>query len=262
MGDTIRISKPHAAEELPTGAPRWVSAAATHVGKVRKLNEDALLDRPQIGLWAVADGVGGASAGDWASALTVQELGLVAHPSTASAFLAEVCDRLRNVNAALRQQAESGGHRAIATTVVALLLFDQHFACAWAGDSRLYLLRERDLRQLSRDHSEVQELVDQGVLAPADARHHPRGNIVTRAIGAHEQLDLEIVHGRAHENDVFLLCSDGLTKTVEDAEIAALLEQPVERAVEAMIAAALAGGAPYNVTVVAIKLLAAGGGHG
>jgi len=237
------------------GGLRWVSAAATHVGKVRKLNEDALLEYPQIGLWAVADGVGGASFGDWASSFTVQALGRVAKPETMSSFLAEVDDRLRAINGALRQQAEAGAHQAIATTIVALLFFEEDFACAWAGDSRLYLLRDGWLAQVNRDHSEVQEMVDRGVLDPAAARHHPRGNVVTRAVGAFEKLDLEMTQDRLCEGDIFLLCSDGLTKTMEDAEIADALKAPIDEAVDGMIETALKRGAPDNVTVVAVQVL-------
>jgi serine/threonine protein phosphatase PrpC len=239
----------------------WVSASATHVGKVRKLNEDALLEYPQIGLWAVADGVGGASAGDWASAFTVQSLGRTAKPETMASFVAEISVRLGTINDALREQAESAARQAIATTVVALLFFDQKFACAWAGDSRLYLFRQGRLRQVNHDHSEVQEMVDRGLLGPAEARHHPLGNIVTRAVGAFEKLDLEVVEDQLLADDIFLLCSDGLTKTAEDAEIAALLSQPIEEAVSALITLALDRGAPDNVTVITVKVLGADDGR-
>jgi serine/threonine protein phosphatase PrpC len=253
---TIRLNTNAAAESTPRSLP-WVSASASNVGKVRKVNEDALLESPQIGLWAVADGVGGASAGDWASAFTVQALGRIAKPMTMSGFLAEVYDQLGAINGALRQQAEAGAHAAIATTIVALMFFEQNFACVWAGDSRLYLLRNGHFRQVNRDHSEVQEMVDQGILRPAEARHHPRGNVVTRAVGAYEKLELEMTQDIFCEGDVFLLCSDGLTKTMEDDEVAVVLDQPVDQAVQKLIQTALDRGAPDNVTVIAIKVLEA-----
>jgi serine/threonine protein phosphatase PrpC len=236
---------------------RWISASSTHVGKIRKLNEDALLEAPQIGLWAVADGVGGANAGDLASSLTVQALSRVTKPETMSGFLAEIYDRLGAVNGDLRRQAEARSFSAIATTIVTLLFVEQHFACAWAGDSRLYLKRGDQFRQVNHDHSEVQELVDQGVIGPAEARHHPRGNVVTRAVGAFDRLDLEMTHDWLREGDIFLLCSDGLSKTAEDDEIAALLEPPIDEAVAALIELALARGGPDNVTIVAVQLLRA-----
>jgi serine/threonine-protein phosphatase Stp1 len=246
------------APAAPPAPLRWVSAAATHVGRVRKVNEDALLDRPQIGLWAVADGVGGASAGDRASSLIAENLGSIVDPATAPAFLAAVCDRLRDTNDALRQEA-AASNAIIASTVVALLFFRQHYACAWAGDSRLYRMRDGRFEQISRDHSEVQELVDSGVIDAAAARHHPHANIVTRAVGAADQLEIEVVHNQLFDGDVFLLCSDGLTKTLEDHEIAQRLQQPIEQAVAALIDAALERGAPDNVTVVAVKVQSASG---
>lgn len=253
MEDTIRRSL--AAKPSPIPGFRFASAAATHVGKVRKVNEDAYLERPDLGLWAVADGVGGASAGDRASGLVVEALGRVRQPTAAAAFLAEVRDKLQQVNGQLQHEAQACG-RLSASTVVALLVFGQHFACTWAGDSRLYVLRDYRLHQVSRDHSEVQELVDQGVLTAEQARSHPRANVVTRAVGAHEKLVLDMMQDRVRHDDVFLLCSDGLTKMLEDGEIAAILsDRPVEMSVEMLVDAALKRGATDNVTVVGVQLL-------
>jgi serine/threonine protein phosphatase PrpC len=253
MEDTVR----HSLAPRPLAPPgfRFASAAVTDVGKVRKVNEDAFLDRPDLGLWAVADGVGGASQGDRASRLVVEALGRVHPPKAAAAFLAEACDNLKAVNGQLQQEAQ-GGQRLSASTVVALLVFGQHFACAWAGDSRLYLMRDYRLRQVSRDHSEVQEMVDHGMLTAEEARTHPRANVVTRAVGAHETLQIEKVQDRVRHDDVFLLCSDGLTKMVEDREIAALLgaDRPIEMSVEMLIGKALERGATDNVTVVGVQL--------
>jgi serine/threonine protein phosphatase PrpC len=231
----------------------WVSAAATHVGKVRSLNEDALLDNPEIGLWAVADGVGGASAGDRASSLIVERLAQIGSPSSGSGFLGEVCAELRGVNEILRR--EGAGQRTIASTVVVLLFFQHHFACAWAGDSRLYLRRDGTLRQISHDHSQVQQLVDEGSLTPEAARRHPLGNVISRAVGADDTLELSIVHERMYENDVFLLCSDGLTKTLDDDRIARLLEQPVAAAAGTLVRETLEYGAPDNVSVVVVQVV-------
>jgi serine/threonine protein phosphatase PrpC len=249
----IRVEGPPAG---PPNSLRWISAASTHVGKARKINEDAALDYSPLGLWAVADGVGGAAAGDWASACVVEALRRLDTPASALGFLGAVNEALQSVNSDLRRRAEASGTM-IATTVVALLFFQRHFACLWSGDSRLYLLRDSRLRQISRDHSEVQELVDAGVISPSQARYHPRGNVVTRAIGAQDILDAETVHEPLRESDVFLLCSDGLTKTMDGNEIAVALAQPIDRAVDALIQTTLDRGAPDNVTVVAVKVLPA-----
>jgi serine/threonine protein phosphatase PrpC len=263
MEDTVRHSL--APRPEPMSGFRFASAAVTHVGKVRKVNEDAFLERPDLGLWAVADGVGGASQGDRASRLVVEALERVHRPTAAAAFLTEVCDQLKAVNTQLqREMTQNGGHRLSASTVVALLVFGQHFACAWAGDSRLYLMRDFRLRQISRDHSEVQEMVDHGVITPEQARTHPRANVVTRAVGAHETLALDMVQDRVRHDDVFLLCSDGLTKTLADREIAAMLgaDRPIEISVEMLVDATLERGATDNVTVVGLQLLSTAVGDG
>jgi len=262
MEDTVR----HSIAPRPSAPPgfRFASAAVTHVGKVRKVNEDAFLKRPDLGLWAVADGVGGASQGDRASRLVVEALGRVHHPVGAAAFLAEVCEQLKSVNSQLQQEAAAQGGGTSASTVVALLVFGQHFACAWAGDSRLYLLRDYRLHQISRDHSAVQEMVDRGLLTAEQARTHPHANVVTRAVGAHDTLAVDMVQDRLRRDDIFLLCSDGLTKMLEDREIATLLggDRPIESSVEMLLDAALDRGATDNVTVVGIQLVATADGNG
>jgi serine/threonine protein phosphatase PrpC len=255
MEDSTKVPGAQVSSDESLGVSRWISASSTHVGNVRKVNEDAFFEHPEIGLWAVADGVGGASAGDRASALIVEALGSVRKPDTAATLLTDVRDRLHAVNETLYREAPYMPRGLIASTVVILMFFQRHYACAWAGDSRLYLLRERHLRQVSRDHSQVQELVDQGVLSPELARHDSRGNVITRAVGADEKLELDVVHEHYLPNDVFLLCSDGLTKALGDDEIIALLDLPTTSAAEALIAASLDHGAPDNVTAVVVRIL-------
>jgi serine/threonine protein phosphatase PrpC len=234
---------------------QFVSGAATHVGCVRKLNEDAYLDRADLQLWAVADGMGGHDAGDLASQTTIAALDRIAAPDSAPAFLSAVKSALGTANTDLRQEAaRRGPGRIVATTVVALLAFDEHYACVWAGDSRLYLMRDEQLLQVSRDHSHVQELVETHRLSPEEARHHPYSNVVTRAVGATDDLELETAHDRLCDGDFFLLCSDGLCKAVEDDEIRAILmRESLFDAPHALIESALARRASDNVTVVAVQ---------
>ncbi len=238
-----------------------VSGAATHVGCVRKLNEDSYLDRADLGLWAVADGMGGHDAGDHASQLAVAALGQVPPPTSAPAFLSSVKSALQSANVELRSEAAGRGPgRIIATTVVTLLAYGQHYACVWAGDSRLYRLRDEMLQQISRDHSHVQEMIDVQLLSPQEARNHPYSNVVTRAVGATDELELETCHDRLRPGDLFLLCSDGLTKEVEDDEIRAILmRESLFDAPYALIESAIAHGASDNVTVVAVQCRAADG---
>ena len=229
----------------------------TDGGAVRKHNEDNMLSRPDIGLWAVADGAGGHDSGEVASGMIVDELARLPAHLSSSELLSEVRLTLNRVHTALRAQAaQRGGHSMIASTFVALIIRDRHFACLWAGDSRAYLLRGGVLQQISRDHSLVQELVDGGNLAPEDAEHHPHANVITRAVGSDcETLELDKVIGQIEPGDRFLLCSDGLSKTLSDAEIASLLGAPDGvPPPELLVAAALAHRVNDNVTAVVVEV--------
>lgn len=234
------------------GAFKFLSVGRTHAGCVRALNEDAFLNRADIGLWAVADGMGGHEGGEVASAAVVEALGGVANFSSAYAFRDAVADALNKTNAQLSALAAERG--TMGATVVALLAHENHYACLWAGDSRAYFYRNGALKRLTRDHSLVQEMVDAGALSEERARAHPRANVITRAVGARENLDLESVFGNLQSGDRFLLCSDGLTGVVTDREIAnVMIRAPLEAAAERLLESALARGAPDNVTLVLIS---------
>lgn len=233
---------------------RFQSWAVSHPGSVRTHNEDAFVDRPDIGLWAVADGAGGHDAGEVASGMLKAALESIPAGLSASELLAQVRLRVADVHQDLRDQAEARGPRSIiASTLVVLLARDGHFACLWAGDARAYVLRNGSIAQVTRDHSLVQELVDAGTITAEEAEGHPRANVITRAVGAAEALELDKVSNRLAAGDRFLLCSDGLNKTLSDAELGALLGGPDPG--ETLIEAALARRATDNVTVVAVEAL-------
>ena len=237
------------------GTVRYLSTARSDRGKVRSINEDAFLDRPDLGLWVVADGMGGHDAGDLASGIVVEELGKVAPNRSGAALMAEVKARIRTANQRLRLEAQQRGpNSVIATTVVGLIIIDGFFACFWAGDSRLYLLRGGRLAQLTRDHSYVQELVDEGALNPEQAERHPHANVVTRAVGAEDDVELELKQGRLHPDDLFLLCTDGLFKPVAAQHICDILRtESFDRVADALVQAALENGGADNITAVVVK---------
>jgi len=232
------------------------SAAATHVGRVRKHNEDSYLVRPEIGLWVVADGMGGHQAGDFASQSIVEALQQIADPVDGVHFLNQVRAQLADVNDRLLSEAAARGNGAvIGSTVVVFLTFGRYFACVWAGDSRLYRLRQGAFEQISRDHSQVQEMVDAGILAPELAESHPLGNVITRAVGVSPALELDKVSDQLMTGDTFLLCSDGLSKTANEPEIARILQETeLADAPQRLVEAALQGGGSDNVTVIAIRV--------
>jgi serine/threonine protein phosphatase Stp1 len=235
-------------------ATRFRSAGKTDPGAKRSHNEDAYVDRPDAGLWVVADGAGGHEAGEVASGMIRDALSAIPDGMPAGRMLGEVRQRLALVHDALREGgAKKGG--TIASTVVVLIVRGGHFACLWAGDSRLYRLRGATLEQVTRDHSLVQELVDAGVVRPEDAETHPRANVITRAVGAGDDgLEIDKCTDRVLPGDRFLLCSDGLSKSLPVSEIATLLAVPdAALAPELLIAAALARHASDNVTAVAVE---------
>jgi len=237
---------------------RFRSVACTHPGRVRKLNEDACLDRPEAGLWAVADGMGGHNAGDVASAAVIDSLARVSEFGSAYAFRRGVRSALVAANNQLQQMADEDLLGPIGATVVTLLAHRGHYACIWAGDSRAYHQRAGVFTRITRDHSLVQELVDVGELDGEQARAHRSANVVTRAVGAQARLDLDGVHGRIEVGDRFLLCSDGLAAVLDDAELASHMRADTIAATAlSLMRAALETGAPDNVTFVLIEAEAA-----
>lgn len=235
------------------------SWGTSHPGMKRKHNEDAYVDRPDLGVWAVADGAGGHDAGEVASGMIRESLEAIPHGLSASELLAELRMRIEETHKALRAEAQRRGPDVIiASTVVVMLARNEHFACLWAGDSRAYLLRDGVLQQITRDHSLVQELVESGVIRPEDAEHHPRANVITRAVGAEvDEFALDKVSGRIQVGDRFLLCSDGLCKTVPESELTELLADDAGVPLpQSLIAAALALNASDNVTAVVVEATA------
>jgi protein phosphatase len=235
---------------------RWISSAASDVGRVRQVNEDAYLNRPDVGLWAVADGMGGHDAGDVASGVVVQALKAMPPPVFLGRAVLDLCACLAEANRELKEQASLLGKSIIGSTVAALLAVRATYALVWAGDSRIYRLRRGSLRCLSRDHSQVEDLIEQGLLAREAATLHPAANIVTRAVGAEGELEVDIQTHRARDGDRLLLCTDGLTKEISESEIAATLAgQTAEEGAHALVRCACNRGARDNVTVVVVDCL-------
>ena len=238
-------------------AGRFRSWGATHCGTVRDHNEDGFVNRPDLGLWSVADGAGGHQSGEVASKMVVDALETCPPNLSAADLLNEVRSRIEGAHAALRAEGNRRGNGAVlATTVVAVMARDDHFACLWAGDSRIYLLRGGQLAQISRDHSLVQEMVDSGALSPEDAINHPHANVITRAIGADiEPLELEKRSGELLRGDRLMLCSDGLCKTLDDTALAVIMAADEDAIAERLVLAALAAKATDNVTAVVIEVV-------
>jgi protein phosphatase len=232
----------------------WSSASRTHVGMVRKLNEDACLELAARGIWAVADGMGGHAAGDLASRMVVNSLAGIPAPTSLGSLVSEVHPRLQAVNRALSDEASRRREQVIGSTVVVLLAYGDHVVAMWAGDSRAYRYRDGELKQLTRDHSQIEELIGQGLLTREQAERYPASNVITRAVGVSQDIELDSEMFEVQDGDIFLLCSDGLYNEVNDREIReSLAVGSCQHACELLVDRALSRGARDNVSVVVIR---------
>lgn len=244
------------------------SAGLTDPGKVRQGNEDAFIADDVLGLYAVADGVGGLQAGEEASCAVINALrdsitSLRSGADTTPPFGISRDDRqearaLRHAIVLANQRLlervrQSPGLRGMGSTVTAMVVRDDHASLAHVGDSRAYRLRGAKLTQLTRDHSLVAEQVRAGKISAADARRSPHRNVITRAVGIEQDIETDIANEAVRPGDRYLLCSDGLTDMLPDSEIAGILRERGPRdAVQALIDAANRNGGKDNITAVVI----------
>lgn len=231
---------------------RFSASPQTHEGRVRAVNEDSLITRSDIGLWAVADGMGGHENGQWASRTVVEALAEIAATGEFESDLAGARDALGAANDRIRQEAEARGNR-MGSTVVLLMADGHRYACAWVGDSRAYRLRDRKLERLTRDHTQVQDMIDRGILKEEEAAGHPMSHVLSRAVGVEEVLKVDVVSDDLRTHDVFLLCSDGLSGVVSPEEIEAhLLASDPATAARNLLELTLSRNAPDNVTIITV----------
>ena len=228
----------------------------THVGLRRKVNEDSIAVRTDRGLWAVADGMGGHDAGDVASATVTEALMKLPIVYSLDALAEAAVAALKTVNQKLIDLAQSTNEsRTIGSTVVGLAIAGRQFRCFWAGDSRAYRVRDRQIERLTRDHSLVQDLVNAGMMNPQEAETHPNSNVITRAVGVVEDLRVEVVSGEVMPGDQYLLASDGLTRLVGDEELVTeLLTQRAAEAADRLIEIVLSRGAPDNISIIIVDV--------
>lgn len=233
-------------------------AALSDRGRVRQQNEDSIGAFPEFGLWVVADGMGGHAAGDVASRIIIEEMGSLGVPISAQDQRARVQERLARAHHRILNHSRDSGLGGAGSTVAALLLHGSELACIWAGDSRIYLMREGRLTPLTRDHSEVALMVAAGTLTEDEARIAPRRNVITRAIGIGQTAQPDTASGVIKDGDRLLLCSDGLTEHLSDAEIAGFVGRGLSAAgvAEALIAETLQRGARDNVSVIVVDCIA------
>jgi serine/threonine protein phosphatase PrpC len=229
----------------------WNSYAQTHIGKVRKINQDAYLDLFGQHLWLVADGMGGHEAGELASAAIVDALQSFRQEKWLGASVAKLYRKLLGVNRMLVDAAVENGQDSVVGSTVAILLASRHQGvCLWSGDSRVYLHRRGRLRQLTRDHNYAAQMLAEGY-SGEEAEGNPYAQVLTHAVGADPALFLEAQIHEIRPGDIYLLCSDGLNKEVGDSEIETVLNSvALERALPELLNRCLARGARDNTTIV------------
>lgn len=234
----------------------WEVSALTDAGRRRSHNEDAILERAGDGIFVVADGMGGHAAGDVASRMLVDAVARIDADLSFPGLIDRFEDAIIAVNREIRAHSdEHFNGKTMGCTLVSMLATADTGVCLWAGDSRLYRIRDGEMEQISRDHDPLEEMVESGALTPEEADEHPDSSVITRAVGGDARICLDIVAFDVRPEDVYLLCSDGLYREVRRDEISQILgnEEPADRTAERLLQLALDRGARDNVSIIVAR---------
>jgi serine/threonine protein phosphatase Stp1 len=223
----------------------------THQGCVRSANEDSLVHRIGDQVWAVADGMGGHKNGKYASNKLAENIEAVAVPDDLSGACGAIVDAIHSANDHIFAESQTLGEQ-MGSTIVTLVIREREFAVLWAGDSRAYLLRDGTFHLLTTDHTQVQEMLDRGLLSADQALNHPMSHVLARAVGVESGLDVDVISDTAQVGDVFLLCSDGLHGVLSETKICEIISLWGRQSAEKLVEACLENGAPDNVTVAIV----------
>lgn len=245
---SFALTMPGPSSRPPFPGP-YRSTSRSHVGRVRKVNEDRVLDRPDRALWAIADGMGGHRGGDIAAELAVAALrGLADDPAEITPATIRLA--LEEANGAIFERGAAVGG-VIGSTIVALHIAEGEAHIFWAGDSRAYRGQGGVWRQVTRDHSLVQQLVDQGLIDEGQAAQHPQAHVITRALGVDAAVQIESLCCATAPGEMFLLCSDGLSRSL-DLRMPADRRTPDEAVADQILAEALERDGSDNISFVLI----------
>ncbi len=229
----------------------------TDTGRVRSRNEDSFICLPEQSLWVVADGMGGHDSGDYASAtITSQAEKFIQQSSLEDSILVLEENFLHSNELIVEKAGNIGKSTTIGSTVASLFVWDDLAFVLWAGDSRVYRYRDGALTRLTEDHSYVEELVRMGKLSEAEAEAHPASNVVLNAIGIDTNIIIDMEFSRIQDEDIYILCSDGLYKDLSEETISQILgdqQTNIESLTQALLTAALEAGGSDNCTIVLVK---------
>lgn len=234
------------------------SYGVTHTGHVRTKNEDSILVHDDENLWIVADGMGGHHAGDFASQTITNNLSLFKQHESLDDNILLLEENILNSNSIIRKKSGKLGRNAtIGSTVVCVYVWQNLLFTLWAGDSRLYRFRDSKLQRLTEDHSYVEELVRMGKIEAGEAEEHPAANVVLKAVGIDEKLCIDFEYYELQDSDIFIICTDGLYKDLEESKIAPIIESNLEdmtRLTEALLTSSLDAGGTDNTSIIALKI--------
>ena len=233
------------------------SSGVTHTGHVRSKNEDSILVNTDENVWIVADGMGGHHAGDFASQTITNNLSLFKQHDSLDDSILLLEENILNSNSIIRKKSYKLGRNAtIGSTVVCVYVWQNFLFTFWAGDSRLYRFRQGKLQRLTEDHSYVEELVRMGKIEARDAEEHPAANVVLKAVGIDDHLCMDFEYFELEDGDIYIICSDGLYKDLDEENIAPIIESHTEdmnELSEALLASSLDAGGTDNTSIITLK---------
>jgi protein phosphatase len=239
---------------------KLISAGKTDPGLKRPKNEDVFIESSDLGIYGVADGMGGAAAGELASkffAETVLDVFTQKNDDTYQTISGLVLDAFAKANQRIRKHIKKNpAHNGMGCTAELIAFYNKGYILGHVGDSRTYIYRKGKLKQLTRDHSLIQEQIDQGLFTPIEAKQKPFKNVILRAIGVDDVIKVDLSNGETMPGDIFLLCSDGLTDMIDDDVIAEVLSSPAKLStkVEGLIELAKLVGGVDNITSVLAQI--------
>ena len=234
------------------------SNGVTDTGRVRDKNEDSILDHGDENVWIVADGMGGHHAGDFASQTITNNLSLFKQHASLDDSILLLEENILNSNSIIRKKSFKLGRSAtIGSTIVCVYIWNNLLFTFWAGDSRLYRYRNGKLERLTEDHSYVEELVRMGKIEAREAEEHPAANVVLKAVGIDDNLCLDFEYFEVEQDDIYIICSDGLYKDLEETEITPIIESNSENMIElsqSLLSASLDAGGTDNTSIITLKM--------
>ena len=234
------------------------SHGVTDTGHVRTKNEDSILVHGDENVWVVADGMGGHHAGDYASQTITSNLGLFKQHDSLDDSILLLEENIHNSNSLIRKKSVKLGRNAtIGSTVVCVYVWHNLLFALWAGDSRLYRYRDGKLERLTEDHSYVEELVRMGKLQASEAEEHPAANVVLRAVGIDDRLFLDFEYFELLDGDIFIICSDGLYKDLEETRIRTIIDthaDDMDQLANSLLSESLAAGGTDNTSIITMKI--------